>query len=95
MERKDLNLYEWLNHLQEELMDASVYIEKVLEEIKNSENDGGIEIDKIIMNLREISPGIINQEIQKLLEVFDKRLSKKPFSPHLHFKMVSLIQTII
>lgn len=40
MERKDLNLYEWLNHLQEELMDASVYIEKVLEEIKNYEHTG-------------------------------------------------------
>lgn len=27
--RKDLETYEWLNHLQEELMDATVYIERL------------------------------------------------------------------
>ena len=32
-ERKDLNTLEWLQHLQEELMDASVYIEKLKGEI--------------------------------------------------------------
>lgn len=26
-ERKDLSLYDWLNHLQQELMDAAVYVE--------------------------------------------------------------------
>jgi len=30
MERKDLNFTEWMIHLQEELMDATVYIEKVI-----------------------------------------------------------------
>ena len=30
MERGDLSIIEWLNHLQEELMDASVYIERIL-----------------------------------------------------------------
>ena len=29
MERDDLTLMEWLQHLQEELMDAVVYIEKI------------------------------------------------------------------
>ena len=29
LEREDLNLQEWLNHLQEELMDATLYIEKL------------------------------------------------------------------
>ncbi len=33
-EQKDLNIIEWLQHLQEELMDASVYIEKLKSEIK-------------------------------------------------------------
>ena len=33
-ERKDLSTVEWLQHLQEELMDASVYIEKLKSEIK-------------------------------------------------------------
>jgi len=30
MERKDLNFKQWMTHLQEELMDAVVYIEKVI-----------------------------------------------------------------
>ena len=29
MERTDLSTYEWLNHLQEELLDAIIYIEKL------------------------------------------------------------------
>ena len=33
-ERKDLTTLEWLQHLQEELMDASVYIEKLKNEMK-------------------------------------------------------------
>ena len=32
MERNDLSFREWMIHLQEELMDAVVYIEKNLEE---------------------------------------------------------------
>ena len=34
LEREDLNLQEWLNHLQEELMDATLYIEKLKSELK-------------------------------------------------------------
>lgn len=29
LEREDLNFMDWLNHLQEELMDATLYIEKL------------------------------------------------------------------
>lgn len=29
LDRDDLNLIDWLNHLQEELMDATLYIEKI------------------------------------------------------------------
>ena len=29
LEREDLNLLEWLQHLQEELMDATLYVEKI------------------------------------------------------------------
>ena len=32
LERNDLNLLEWLQHLQEELMDAACYVEKLKEE---------------------------------------------------------------
>ena len=50
--------------------------DKILELIKSSEDDGGIDTDKIIMDLRETSPEIINQEIQRLLEegiIFEPR----------------------
>lgn len=53
--------------------------DKILEQIKTSEEDGGREIDKIIMELRETSPEIINQEIKKLLEegiIFEPRPGK-------------------
>lgn len=33
LDRDDLNLIDWLNHLQEELMDATLYIEKLKQEI--------------------------------------------------------------
>jgi hypothetical protein len=32
LDRKDLSTDEWLNHLQEELMDATLYIEKLRQE---------------------------------------------------------------
>ena len=35
-ERIDLSTLEWLQHLQEELMDASVYIEKLKNEMKET-----------------------------------------------------------
>ena len=33
LDRKDIDLHGWLNHLQEELMDATLYIEKLKKEI--------------------------------------------------------------
>ena len=35
MERTDLDTMEWLVHLQEELMDAAVYVERLLNDFKN------------------------------------------------------------
>jgi len=34
MERGDLDLLAWLQHLQEELMDAAVYVERLMQEVK-------------------------------------------------------------
>ena len=34
MERDDLTLIQWLQHLQEELMDAAVYVEKLKGEVE-------------------------------------------------------------
>lgn len=53
--------------------------DKILGIIKGAEKDGGIEMDTIIMDLREISPDMINQEIKKLLEegiIFEPRPGK-------------------
>ncbi len=40
LDRDDLNLIEWLNHLQEELMDATLYIEKLKSEVKTNKDKG-------------------------------------------------------
>ena len=37
--RDDLSTLEWLQHLQEELMDACVYVEKLKGEIKNEKSN--------------------------------------------------------
>ena len=50
--------------------------DKILDKIKNAEEEGGIDVDKLIMDLRDISPEMINQEIKKLLEegiIFEPR----------------------
>jgi len=44
LERGDLSLLDWLNHLQEELMDATLYIQKLKNEL--DQNPNGIVIAK-------------------------------------------------
>jgi DNA polymerase III alpha subunit len=53
--------------------------DKILDIIKEAEKDGGIEMDKIILDLRDVSPDVINSEVKKLLEegiVFEPRPGK-------------------
>ena len=55
--------------------------DRIINMIKESEKEetGGIEVDKIILEIRDASPEIIKQEIQKLLEegiVFEPRPGK-------------------
>jgi len=38
LDRDDLNITDWLNHFQEELMDATLYIEKLKSEVKYQPN---------------------------------------------------------
>ena len=38
LDRNDLSLDEWLNHLEEELMDAILYCHRIRKELKNIEN---------------------------------------------------------
>ena len=40
LDRDDLSLIDWLNHLQEELMDATLYIEKLKQDVKTSKDKG-------------------------------------------------------
>ncbi len=53
--------------------------DRILGAIKNAEEEGGIETERIIMNLKDIPPIIISQEIQKFIEegiVFEPRPGK-------------------
>jgi RPA family protein len=53
--------------------------DKILDKIKSSEEDGGIELDNLIIEIRDISPELIHQEIKKLIEdgiVFEPRPGK-------------------
>ncbi|MFB6246184.1 MAG: hypothetical protein ABEI74_01160, partial [Candidatus Pacearchaeota archaeon] len=53
--------------------------DQVLEMIKNAEDDGGIEKEKIVTELRDASPKMVNEEIQNLLEegiIFEPRPGK-------------------
>jgi hypothetical protein len=38
LERGDLSLLDWLSHLQEELMDATLYIQKLKNELDQNKN---------------------------------------------------------
>lgn len=39
LDREDLDKIQWLIHLQEELMDATLYIEKLKKELQNTNNN--------------------------------------------------------
>jgi hypothetical protein len=39
LDRKDLTVFEWANHMQEELMDAILYLEKLKRELSSSTPD--------------------------------------------------------
>jgi RecG-like helicase len=53
--------------------------DSIINLIKETEEEGGIEKDQIIMKLKDVSPDIINQEIKKFLEegiIFEPRPGK-------------------
>jgi RPA family protein len=50
--------------------------DKILNQIKEAEKEGGIDQEQIILKFKEASPDLINQEIKKLLEegiIFEPR----------------------
>lgn len=53
--------------------------DKILDLIKNSDSEGGVEIEQIILKIRESSPDVINQEVKRMLEegiIFEPRPGK-------------------
>ena len=44
LDRDDLSLIDWLNHLQEELMDATLYIEKLKADLKQAQKAAIIQL---------------------------------------------------
>ena len=48
MERTDLSTIEWLTHLQEELMDAAVYVERLMGDIQLA-NDAMLNARELLM----------------------------------------------
>lgn len=39
MERTDLNTLDWLRHTQEEMMDAAVYLERLIQDYEDNRNN--------------------------------------------------------
>jgi len=70
MERKDLSLCDWITHLQEELLDASIYAEKLKEDAKIFTCTN--EVMKYIIDTRDITPGKATR--QDLLDIIDELL---------------------
>ena len=50
MERGDLNVHEWLQHLLEELLDAAVYVKRLQKEYAEMEKN----LDKVLELTEEI-----------------------------------------
>jgi len=64
--------------MQDSLKKPSAIRDKIIDRIKSSDEEGGIDLEKLIMSL-DASAEIINQEIQKLLEdgiIFEPRPGK-------------------
>ncbi len=47
LDRDDLSITDWLNHLQEELMDATLYIEKLKADLKQAQKAALIELSNM------------------------------------------------
>ena len=59
--------------------DLGEFKNKILEKIKSSEEEGGIELDKLIMDFRDISPENIKSTIEEFLKegiIFEPRPDK-------------------
>lgn len=57
LERNDLEFIDWLTHLQEELMDATLYIERIKHDVSNLPKEGQCPkaIDWTVFQLQQCS----------------------------------------
>jgi hypothetical protein len=72
------DVFEWLNHLQEELMDATLYLQRLKEEITNLREEKALLRE---LNDIDVIDAFIVEEKKKLpkdLKKFKKNLKQKP-----------------
>ena len=77
MERTDLTTLEWLTHLQEELMDAAVYVERLMGDIQLA-NDAMLNAREVLMkhyewmSMNDATTKEDDQEILNLVKALRK-----------------------
>ena len=77
MERTDLNTIEWLTHLQEELMDAAVYVERLMGDIQLA-NDAMLNAREVLMKhyawmcMNDVTTNEDDQEILDVVKALRK-----------------------
>ena len=79
MERKDLSMTEWLTHAQEEAMDLSVYLERLIEEEKIKEyKRAGIylQIYSTLEEIRRIATGT-PVRLNQIIKLCNKHLAEE------------------
>jgi RecG-like helicase len=82
VEKEQIKLNNNMPTTPEKREESKILKDTILVLIKESEKEGGIDIDKIIMQLKDSPPEIINQEIQRYIEdgiVFEPRPGKVRF----------------
>lgn len=79
MEREDFSTLDWLSYLQEELMDAVVYIERLMEDLVIEETTDRLmgEYPKLV-EMEEVEPVMhkSKKDIFEQLKEYRKRLNK-------------------
>mgnify|MGYP001204263964 CR=1 FL=1 len=70
MERTDLNTIEWLTHLQEELMDAAVYVERLMGDIQLA-NDVMLDASELLVKYYDWmqSTGVSEEDSNEVVDV--------------------------
>ena len=58
MERKDLDLKDWLNHQYEELLDAALYCRRAIKELEGEVPTEQLSLPFVDMRHRHLSPGL-------------------------------------